>query len=169
MNDLQQVNDRLNALIGNFSPSSRNEMARSIAKKLRASHQQNIKHQQAPDGTPFKLLKSQPINNKKGRVKREMFVKFRTAKYIKARATSDEAVVEFVDRVVRRPSRNGKEVHYEQRLLPSINKYDLQMIEEHLIAYLTKFHLDLFIVSIHKSERCFTIEQLENTIWIGWI
>jgi phage virion morphogenesis protein len=58
MSDLQLVNDRLNALIGNLSPSSRKEMARNIAKKLRASQQQNIKRQQAPDGTPFKPHKA---------------------------------------------------------------------------------------------------------------
>lgn len=79
MSDLQLVNDRLNALIGNLSPSSRKEMARNIAKKLRASQQQNIKRQQAPDGTPFKPRKPQPIRGKKGRVKREMFAKLRTA------------------------------------------------------------------------------------------
>ncbi len=73
MSDLQLVNDRLNALIGNLSPSSRKEMARNIAKKLRATQQQNIKRQQAPDGTPFKPLKAQPIRSKKGRVRREMF------------------------------------------------------------------------------------------------
>jgi len=73
MSDLQLVNDRLNALIGNLSPSSRKEMARNIAKKLRATQQQNIKRQQAPDGTPFKPRKAQPIRSKKGRVRREMF------------------------------------------------------------------------------------------------
>jgi len=73
MSDLEAVNTRLSALIGNLSAPARNEMARTIAKKLRASQQQNIKRQQAPDGTPFKPRKEQPIRGKKGRVKREMF------------------------------------------------------------------------------------------------
>lgn len=141
MNDLQMVNDRLNALIGNLSASSRKEMARNIAKKLRASQQQNIKRQQAPDGTPFKPRKTQPIRSKKGRVKREMFAKLRTAKYMKAQATSDEAVIEFTGRVQRmarihhyglrdRPSRNGKEVQYESRQLLGISNSDQQLIEQ---------------------------------------
>ncbi|MBK0089458.1 phage virion morphogenesis protein [Erwinia sp. S59] len=144
MNDLQMVSDRLNALIGNLSASSRKEMARNIAKKLRASQQQNIKRQQAPDGTPFKPRKTQPIRSKKGRVKREMFAKLRTAKYMKAQATSDEAVIEFTGRVQRmarihhyglrdRPSRNGKEVQYESRPLLGISVKDKEFIEEIII------------------------------------
>lgn len=149
MNDLQMVNDRLNALIGNLSASARKEMARNIAKKLRASQQKNIKNQRAPDGTPFKPRKTQPIRSKKGRVKREMFAKLRTAKYMKAQATSDEAVIEFTGRVQRmarihhyglrdRPSRNGKEVQYESRPLLGISESDLQLIEQEVIARLSR-------------------------------
>ncbi len=52
--DLQLVNDRLEALISSLSAPTRKEMMRSMGRKLRASQQQNIKRQQAPDGTPFK-------------------------------------------------------------------------------------------------------------------
>ncbi|SFJ87393.1 phage virion morphogenesis (putative tail completion) protein [Candidatus Pantoea symbiotica] len=149
MSDLKLVNDRLNALIGNLSAQSRKEMARNIAKKLRASQQQNIKRQQAPDGTPFKPRKPQPIRSKKGRVKREMFAKLRTAKYMKAQATSNEAVVEFTGRVQRmvrvhhyglrdRPSRNGKEVQYESRPLLGIGESDMIVIEQEIIIRLSK-------------------------------
>ena len=148
MSDLQLVNDRLNALIGNLSPSSRKEMARNIAKKLRASQQQNIKRQQAPDGTPFKPRKAQPIRSKKGRIKREMFAKLRTAKYMKAQATSNEAVIEFTGRVQRmvrvhqyelrdRPSRGSKEVQYESRPLIGISELDVSIVEQLIINALT--------------------------------
>ena len=149
MSDLQLVNDRLNALIGNLSPSSREEMARNIAKKLRASQQQNIKRQQAPDGTPFKPRKTQPIRSKKGRVKREMFSKLRTAKYIKARATSNEAVIEFTGRVQRmarvhhyglkdRPKKNIKEIPYTPRPLLGFNEVDIESVGLLIIEALAK-------------------------------
>ena len=149
MSDLQLVNDRLNALIGNLSPSSRKEMARNIAKKLRASQQQNIKRQQAPDGTPFKPRKAQPIRSKKGRVKREMFAKLRTVKYMKAQATSNEAVIEFTGRVQRmarvhhyglreRPSRGVKEVRYEARPLIGLSTNDIHEIKHQIIDLLRK-------------------------------
>lgn len=148
MSDLELVNDRLNALIGNLSPQSRKEMARNIAKKLRASQQQNIKKQQSPDGTPYKPRKEQSIRGKKGRVKREMFAKLRTAKYMKARANSDEAVVEFVGRVQRmvrvhqyglrdRPSRGGKDLRYEARPLLGLSKGELEIVEDLIISSLT--------------------------------
>lgn len=149
MSGMHVVNDRLNALIGNLSPSSRKEMARNIAKKLRASQQQNIKRQQAPDGTPFKPRKAQLIRSKKGRVKREMFAKLRTAKYMKAQATSNEAVVEFTGRVQRMvrvhhygllesPTLNSKKIKYHQRPLIGLNLEITKEIHNIIIEGLNK-------------------------------
>jgi len=147
MSELQMVNDRLEALISSLSAPARKEMARSIGRKLRASQQQNIKRQQAPDGTPFKARKTQPVRSKKGRIKREMFAKLRTAKYMKTQASPNEAVIEFggnVQRMARvhhyglrdRPSRKGKEVQYEARPLLGLSEKDLKMIEELIIKSL---------------------------------
>lgn len=144
MSELQLVNDRLEALINSLSAPARKEMAHSIGRKLRASQQQNIKRQQAPDGTPFKPRKAQPVRSKKGRIKREMFAKLRTAKYMKTQASPNEAVIEFAGNVQRmarvhhyglrdRPSRKGKEVRYEARQLLGINKGTLDMIEALII------------------------------------
>lgn len=147
MSELQLVNDRLEALINSLSAPARKEMARSIGRKLRASQQQNIKRQQAPDGTAFKPRKAQPVRSKKGRIKREMFAKLRTAKYMKTQASPNEAVIEFAGNVQRmarvhhyglrdRPSRKGKEVQYESRPLLGISEQDLKMIEEVMISRL---------------------------------
>ncbi|WP_419720106.1 phage virion morphogenesis protein [Pantoea anthophila] len=54
MSGLQLVNDRLEELVGSLSAPARKERACSIGRRLRASQQQNIKPQQASDGTPFK-------------------------------------------------------------------------------------------------------------------
>ena len=147
MNGLEAFDDKLAALIGNLSPSARKEMARNIAKRLRASQQQNIKRQQAPDGTLFAPRKAQPVRKKKGRVKREMFKKLRTAKYMKAKASTDDAVVEFtgnVQRMVRvhhyglrdRPARGRKEVQYEARPLLGITKHELAIVYREIINQL---------------------------------
>ncbi|MFK3878949.1 phage virion morphogenesis protein [Pantoea agglomerans] len=150
MSELQLVNDRLEALISSLSAPARKEMARSIGRKLRASQQQNIKRQQAPDGTPFKPRKAQPVRSKKGRIKREMFAKLRTAKYMKTQASPNEAVIEFAGNVQRmarvhhyglrdRPSRKGKEVQYEERPLLGISMGDLNLIEELVYKYLDRY------------------------------
>lgn len=149
MSELQLVNDRLDALINSLSAPARKEMARSIGRKLRASQQQNIKRQQAPDGTPFKPRKAQPVRSKKGRIKREMFAKLRTAKYMKTQASPNEAVIEFAGNVQRmarvhhyglrdRPSRKGKEVQYEARPLMGLSDDDYQIIEGIIISALAQ-------------------------------
>jgi len=147
MSELQLVNDRLEALISSLSAPARKEMARSIGRKLRASQQQNIKRQQAPDGTPFKPRKTQPVRSKKGRIKREMFAKLRTAKYMKTQVSPNEAVIEFAGNVQRmarvhhyglrdRPARRGKEVAYDERPLLGFSDDDPQIIEELIISRL---------------------------------
>jgi len=147
MSGLQLVNDRLEALISSLSDPARKEMARKISRKLRASQQQNIRRQQAPDGTPFKSRKTQPVRSKKGRIKREMFAKLRTAKYMKTQASPNEAVIEFassVQRIARvhhyglrdRPSCNVKEVHYEARALLGFSSKDSDMIKSEVFNHI---------------------------------
>jgi len=149
MRPLESFAERLGALINNLEPPAQKEMARAIAKRLRASQQQNIKRQQAPDGTPFKPRRAEPVRKKKGRVKRGMFVKLRTTKYMKAKATNSEASVEFVGKVQRmarvhhyglrdRPARGAKEVPYDERPLLGLNEMDRLTIEELLLMALMK-------------------------------
>ncbi|MEN4561934.1 phage virion morphogenesis protein [Pantoea agglomerans] len=147
MSELQLVNDRLEALISSLSAPARKEMARSIGRKLRASQQQNIKRQQAPDGSPFKPRKAQPVRSKKGRIKREMFAKLRTAKYMKANASPNEAVIEFAGNVQRmarvhhyglrdKASQSSKDVQYEARPLLGLNERDFEIIMNEIIEVL---------------------------------
>ncbi|ORM82271.1 phage virion morphogenesis protein [Pantoea deleyi] len=147
MSGLQLVNDRLEALISSLSAPARKEMARTIGRRLRTSQQQNIKRQQAPDGTPFKPRKTQPVRSKKGRIQREMFAKLRTAKYMKMQASPNEAVIEFAGNVQRmarvhhyglrdRPSRKGKEVQYEARPLLGISERDMELLQNEILKRL---------------------------------
>ncbi|MEN5016929.1 phage virion morphogenesis protein [Erwinia sp. Eh17-17] len=147
MNPLEPVETRLAALIANLSPAARKQMASGIARKLRASQQRNIKSQKAPDGTPFKPRKAQPLRGRKGRIKREMFAKLRTAKYMKAKGTGDDAVVEFTGRVQRmarvhhyglrdRPSKTSKEVNYDKRPLLGYDSTTYEIITHEIIKKL---------------------------------
>ncbi|ENA1777560.1 phage virion morphogenesis protein [Yersinia ruckeri] len=147
MNALKPFDDRLAGLLANLSPQSRKQLAADIAKKLRASQQQRIKRQQAPDGSPYAARKTQPTRHKKGRIKREMFAKLRTARYMKANSSPDAAVVEFTGRVQRmaavhhfglrdRPNVHSKDVQYDERPLLGITTSDLNMIEDQVITFL---------------------------------
>ncbi|MGM7873485.1 phage virion morphogenesis protein [Yersinia enterocolitica] len=144
MNELKPFDDALAGLIASLTPKARKALAVSIAKRLRTSQQQRIKRQQAPDGTPYAARKSQPLRKPRGRIKREMFAKLRTARYMKANSSPDGAVVEFAGRVERmaavhhfglrdRPNVHSKDVQYEKRELLGITKIDQMIIFDLLI------------------------------------
>lgn len=146
MNEFSPFDTRLAGLIAKLSPQSRKSLAVAVSKRLRASQQQNIKRQQAPDGTPYAPRKT-PLRNTKRLRDRTMFSKLRTARYMKAKGSSDDAVVEFVGRVRRmanvhhyglrdRPSPHSDPVKYEVRPLLGFSSADVKMIESAVIEHL---------------------------------
>ncbi|EEZ3976264.1 phage virion morphogenesis protein [Escherichia coli] len=149
MNEFKRFEDRLTGLIESLSPSGRRRLAVDIAKKLRQRQQQRIKLQKGPDGTPYVPRKNQPVRNKKGRIKREMFVKLRTNRFMKATGSESAAVVEFasgVQRIARvhqlglkdKPGRNSAMVEYPVRELFGFDKESIQLIERELLVILSK-------------------------------
>ncbi|ELQ6132351.1 phage virion morphogenesis protein [Cronobacter dublinensis] len=147
MSDFSPFEKRLSALIAALSPAGRRRMAQDIAKTLRTRQQQRIKAQKAPDGSAYTPRREQPARAKKGRVKREMFAKLRTSRFMKASGSSDAAVVEFTGKVQRiarvhqyglkdKASRNGKMVHYPKRQLlgfeEQIKDDIVEIIADHL-------------------------------------
>ncbi|MEX2987652.1 phage virion morphogenesis protein [Serratia fonticola] len=143
MNELEPFETKLAGLIGNLSPQSRKALAVTIAKRLRTSQQQNIKRQQAPDGTPYAPRKTQ-LRSKQGGIKRAMFTKLRTARYLKANGNSNDAVVEFVGRVKRmaevhhyglrdRPSARSPDVRYQERSLLGFSSRNISLVEQIIV------------------------------------
>ena len=149
MSELTAFDTRLAGLIEALSPQSRKAMAATIAKRLRKHQQQRIKRQVTPEGQPFAPRQSQPLRDKKGRIKREMFAKLRTAKYMKAKGTDRDAVVEFTGQVQRmakvhqyglrdRPSVRAEEVRYPARPLLGMDAEDMKIVEDELINLLSQ-------------------------------
>lgn len=131
MDNIHQVEDWLNALLEKFSPAERRKLMRDVATRLRQQQQQNIRMQKNPDGSGFEPRKASG-RAKKGRVKRQMFSKLRTARYMKTRTTADTAEVGFdtkAQRIARvhhyglrdRVRKNGPKVVYVPRQLLGIN------------------------------------------------
>ncbi|EPD2884531.1 phage virion morphogenesis protein [Klebsiella aerogenes] len=147
MNDFKPFEDKLAGLIAALSPAGRRRMTADIAKKLRQRQQQRIKSQKAPDGSPFAPRKRQPVRAKKGRIKREMFAKLRTNRYMKATGNDSAAVVEFTGKVQRiarvhqlglmdKASRQSKSVLYPARILLALNESDISFVEEEISKHL---------------------------------
>ena len=150
MSELSVFDSRLAGLIAALSPQSRKAMAATIAKRLRKHQQQRIKQQVTPEGQPFIPRRPQPLRAKKGRIKREMFAKLRTAKYMKAKGTDKDAVVEFTGQVQRmakvhqyglrdRPSVRAKEMRYPARPLLGLDAEDMKIVEDELVQVLSFF------------------------------
>ncbi|QMR44129.1 phage virion morphogenesis protein [Citrobacter freundii] len=146
MSEFKPFDDKLVGLIGALSPASRRRLAADIAKELRRSQQQRIKQQKSPDGTPYQERKRQPLRAKSGRIKRAMFQKLRTSRYMKATGRNDAAVVEFTSKVQRiaqihqlglkdRPNPHAQDVQYPERQLLGFSQNDTQLIDRLIIKY----------------------------------
>ncbi|ELV3371943.1 phage virion morphogenesis protein [Enterobacter cloacae] len=146
MDDLQRVDDWLAALLANLEPAARNRMMRQLAQELRRSQQQNIRLQRNPDGSSYEPRRV-TARSKKGRIKRQMFAKLRTTKYLKTAASSDSASVQFdgsVQRIARvhhyglreRINRNGPIVRYASRNLLGFNDRILALTRNYFYLYL---------------------------------
>ena len=148
MDDLQRVDDWLAALLANLEPAARNRMMLQLAQELRRSQQQNIRLQRNPDGTAFEARRV-TARSKKGRIKRQMFAKLRTTKYLKTAATADSASVQFdgkVQRIARvhhyglrdRVRRNGPEARYPARRLLGVNDEVETITRDTLLRWLSE-------------------------------
>ncbi|VGF20427.1 phage virion morphogenesis protein [Klebsiella pneumoniae] len=131
MAELQEVDAWLDALLAGLEPATRKRMMRELAQQLRSSQQKNIRMQRNPDGTAYEPRRV-TARTKQGRIRRQMFAKLRTTKYLKALASQDAASVEFESRVQRiarvhhyglrdRVSRKWPEVKYSERHLLGVN------------------------------------------------
>ncbi|MEC4090142.1 phage virion morphogenesis protein [Pseudoalteromonas rubra] len=96
--DLNQINELFDGLIERLSPQKRKQLARDIARKLRASQATRIKENKAPDGSDFEARKPQASwRTKKGSIKKKlMFQKLIRTKYLKSGYTSDQASAGFI-------------------------------------------------------------------------
>lgn len=146
MSELKPFDDKLAGLIGALSPAGRRKLAAAIAKELRKSQQQRIKLQKAPDGSPYQTRKRQPLRAKSGRIKRAMFQKLRTVRYMKASGRNDAAVVEFTGKVQRiarihqlglkdRPNPHSRDVQYSERQLLGFSQADKKLVDELVIKH----------------------------------
>lgn len=131
MDNLHEVDAWLDALLAKLEPAERKKMLREVARDVRRIQQANMTAQRAPDGSAWEPRRAS-ARTKPGRIKRKMFTKLKTAKYLKTKATGDTAEVAFVPAVQRlarvhhyglrdRVSRRGITVKYAERQLLGIS------------------------------------------------
>ena len=148
MAELHEVEAWLDALLSQLEPAERKKMLREVARDVRRIQQQNITAQRSPDGTAWEPRRV-TARTKPGRIRRKMFAKLKTAKYLKAQANVNEATIQFVpgvQRLVRvhhyglrdRVKRRGTEVKYAERPLLGINGDVESTVQEILLHWLSE-------------------------------
>ena len=148
MAELHEVDAWLTALLSQLEPAARKKMLREVARDVRRIQQANITAQRSPDGTAWEPRRVSG-RSKKGRIRRGMFAKMKTAKYLKAQASTDVAEVAFVPGVQKlarvhhyglrdRVSRRGPMVKYAERPLLGINGEAEAIIRIKIIRFLSE-------------------------------
>jgi phage virion morphogenesis protein len=119
-------------------------MMREFAQQLRRNQQNKIRLQRNPDGTCYEPRRVTARTNK-CRIKRQMFAKLCTTKYLKTAATDDSTSVEFAAQVQRiaRVHHYGlrEKVHYLRKSIkyPKRNGFNSKFeVEEVLLSFLLK-------------------------------
>lgn len=152
MATVQEIQEKLTALVNNLSPQARRQLARNIGQALRKNQSARIARQQNPDGTAFEPRKPRKnFRQKQGRIKRKaMFAKLRTAKHLKVRSNGNEVSVGFNSSsaaiaavhqygLKSSPSKNKDfKVQYAQRELLGFNESDFEIIEDLIIEQLSR-------------------------------
>ncbi|WP_119685906.1 phage virion morphogenesis protein [Acinetobacter pittii] len=144
MAELEFLSDHLNALLATLSDAERRKFAMMIARKVRASQSQRIIRQQNPDGSSYIPRKN--LRNKKGQIKRKMFMKLKTAKFMKIEKIPDGVTIGFDQRVSRLArihqdglvdtlKYNGRtfKVRYAQRILLGFTDAEVEVIENDVL------------------------------------
>lgn len=144
MAELEFLSEHLNALLATLSDAERRKFAMMIARKVRVSQSQRITRQQNPDGSSYIPRKN--LRNKKGQIKRKMFMKLKTAKFMKIEKIPDGATIGFDQRVSRLArihqdglvdtlKYNGRtfKVRYAQRILLGFTNTEVEIIENDVL------------------------------------
>ncbi|MEH5745714.1 phage virion morphogenesis protein [Atlantibacter hermannii] len=149
MADFTRIEGWLDALIAQLEPAQRRKLLRDVATRIRQQQQQNIRMQKNPDGSAYEPRRVSG-RAKKGRVRRQMFSKLRTVRYMKTRVTASTAEVGFDARALRiarvhhyglreRMYRSHKMIKYAQRQLLGLNPSLIIDLEDILLEYFLKF------------------------------
>lgn len=148
MSDLAPLDSFASSLVAALEAPARRALARQIAAALRTSQAKRIAAQQNPDGSAFEPRKPQK-RQRKGALRRAMFAKLRTAKYLKADASPDAAIVRFAQEVERianvhqhglrdRVNKRGLQADYPARRLLGFTPAEEALIADAVTAHLAE-------------------------------
>ncbi|EDT38600.1 phage virion morphogenesis protein [Burkholderia ambifaria] len=145
---LSRAEEWASGLLGQLTPAQRAVLAKGLAVELRRRHSRRIAEARNPDGSRYAPRKPQ-ARRKKGRIRRAMFAKLRTARFLKTASTADASVLHFtrqVERMARvhpeglrdRVEHNGPVVQYPARALLGLADADVGRIADVVLDFLSR-------------------------------
>lgn len=138
----------LQGLLTALGPAERRKLAREIAVDLRSRQQRRIAAQTNPDGTPYAPKKPR-LRAKTGRIRRAMFARLRTTRYLRIDASAQGALLNIAGRAARiarvhqygltdRVGQGGPQYRYPQRRILGVAESDRQAIADRIINHLAQ-------------------------------
>jgi len=142
---LHALDAHLANLLAKLDAPQRRLLARAIAVELRRRHAARIAAQRNPDGSAYAPRKPQ-LRHKRGRIRRTMFSRLRMARYLKAQADPNTAVVTFAGTAQRiatvhhfglrdRVNKNGLMAQYPARELLGLDAADIDAVTEMVVRH----------------------------------
>lgn len=146
--DFLAIEEWAAGLLAQLRPAERRRVNRAVALELRRNESQRIALQRQPDGSPFAPRHApKNLRGKKGKIRRAMFAKLRTARHIRIDATDTDAVVGYTGRAARiaiihqegrtdRPGPGQSPVRYPRRRLIGFTRKSRERVLETLAQHL---------------------------------
>lgn len=101
--ELEVLEEWAGALLAKLEPGERRKVLGQVARDLQRNQQRRIAAQKAPDGAAYAPRKRARggLRGKRGRIRSQMFVKLRTARWMRTEVDAAGVAVGFVGRVGR--------------------------------------------------------------------
>ncbi|CAJ0700401.1 hypothetical protein LMG18102_03210 [Ralstonia mannitolilytica] len=146
MSGVHELDAYLAGLLAKLDAPQRRVLARAVAVELRRRQSARIAAQRNPDGTAYEPRKPQ-LRHKRGGIRRAMFTRLRMAKWLKAEADPNAAVVTFAGTAQRiaavhhfglrdRVNKNGLTAQYPARALLGLAPEDVSAITDTVLNFL---------------------------------
>lgn len=147
--DLSALETWATPLLEALTGPERRRLAREVGQALRRSQQARIAAQQNPDGSDYAPRKAQATTKArqaKGRIRRAMFTKLRTARFLRILLDEEGVSVGFSGTAARiatvhqeggrdTPRPGARSIRYEARVLLGLTEDDRQMIADLILKH----------------------------------
>ncbi|HCK29804.1 MULTISPECIES: phage virion morphogenesis protein [Acinetobacter] len=146
MNNIQDLAVYLQPMLDRLSAGERAKLAKKIGRDLRISQRKRITAQQNPDGSTYTARRTR-LREQKGKIKRKMFAKIKSNKYLNILSNSESIAIGFIGRIGNianvhqyglrdRATRSAPDTVYPKREILGFSPEEIQNIESSFLKHI---------------------------------